>query len=171
MRGRASLADSLRPAKHRQQTRQREQVETEVSEHLPQPQAERQRNPQRRKGRGHVVAEKLRIAEQVSGLREVVAVPAGEWQQREAASGRHASAVGRAEELLPTAGVRTARSLPKQTTPAEPESRFPSQGRRAKTRELVSPGDPPDKRSNAQKVKPAAGRSTWARELCVKKTG
>src|SRR5579871_2978047 len=58
----------------------------QVSEGLPQAHAEHEQNAQRIDGRLHVVAEKFRIAEDVSGAHVVIGVPAAENEDREQAS-------------------------------------------------------------------------------------
>ena len=62
--------------KHGQQSRQREQIQTEIPEELPEPHSQSQRDAQRIERGGYVVAKEFGVAQQEAGLRVVVGVPA-----------------------------------------------------------------------------------------------
>src|SRR5271170_6501103 len=63
---------------HGQQARQGEEVETEVSEELPEPHYQGYWNAERIEGGGDVVAKEFGIAEQETRLRVVIGVPGGQ---------------------------------------------------------------------------------------------
>src|SRR5205809_3625462 len=69
-------------APHREQCSQREQRKTQISEGLPEAYQQSQQDSQRMQRGLHVVAEKFRIAEDISRAEIVKSVPCAEWDKR-----------------------------------------------------------------------------------------
>src|SRR5205085_7537705 len=70
-------------APHREQCSQREQRKTQISEGLPEAYQQSQQDSQRMQRGLHVVAEKFRIAEDISRAEIVKCIPRRKWDERE----------------------------------------------------------------------------------------
>src|SRR5208337_245545 len=88
--------------KHGQHSRQREQIKTEITEELPEPHSESERDAQRTKRGGNVVAKEFWVAQQEARLRVVVGVPYGQRHDGEQQMKQARSSASRRKNFFPT---------------------------------------------------------------------